>query len=168
MPRQADSRGKTGNYRLTMEIEDHLTHYSLGERIPRGKPGPLITEITMITLWGTIVSPDEKAGRDMQITVRESQALAQPMPHAPPEAEPPVIGELGWGADRVARVHVPPTAIWPLIQAVGSGQITRIGITVDKPPRGTMPVRGMHALTRDVTIKIGKRLFGATDQANKD
>jgi len=169
MSKSKPRRPLPSDYHLTMEIDDYLTHYALGERFPRDRPGPLLSEMLLLTLWGTIVSPKEKVGRDIQATISASDELAHPMRSAPSDAEPPVIGELGWGADRVARLYVPPTTIWPLTNAIAAGHITRVGIKIDGPPRGTMPIRGMNALTREVSIRIGKRVFRpAANSADDD
>lgn len=130
---------------LSMDIEDYLTHYAFGERFPRDRPGPPVTESLMLNLWGTVVSPKEKSGRDMQTTIDSSEHLGAVEGR-------PVIGELFWGSFRAARVYVPPSAIWPLAQAIGAGHLKLLQFIVDAPLRGNTPIRKLHLLTRDLVI----------------
>lgn len=142
--------------RITFEIEDFLTHYAFGERFAfDGRMRPALSEMLMVNVWGSIIEPKEKSGRDLQATISASDRVADP-PMIASDAGAPEIGELHWGKDRVVRVDVPPHTLWPLAQSIASGHLKRMSVSVaDQPLRGSLPIYSLHILTRKLELKIG-------------
>jgi hypothetical protein len=147
-------------FHLQVEIEDHLTHYAFSGRFPKDRAGPLLRETLTTTAWGTVVSPKEKRGRDIQLTLTGSEEFSQPIPSRPADAPAARIGALFWGADRVASIYLPPSSFWALTHGIVAGHLKRISLTVDAPLRGNVAIRSVHVLTRELVLRIGKTTFG--------
>jgi len=139
---------------LNVDIDETLAHYAFGERWPQDRDSPGLTEFLSVTIWGTVTSPREKAGRDLQATLTGSEGFTLPWRNLMAGQPSPPIGELQWAATRVARVHVPPDTMWNLVAAVSAGHLRRLGLCVDTPLRGSVPVRRMHLLTRELELAM--------------
>lgn len=136
-----------GEVSLSIEIKGQFAHYSFSEGLRRDAQAKPATEHVTLWLFGDVVSPDAKRGRDMQIDVMESDHATRAI-----DPEGPVIGNVSWGARRTASVYVPPGSLWHLAHGVQSGLFTRLQLLLAGPIRGTVDVRGMHMLTRELTL----------------
>lgn len=135
---------------LTIEIEDHNLHYTLGSFADRPSGAMRLSEWATLYLWGSIVEPDAKRDRDIQVSIGVSENL-------PLGGEAKPLGQLTWGASRAASVYVPLRSFWPIAHAVQSGQLRRISLTTDAPLRGAVLVRSIHMLTDEFEIARPER-----------
>jgi hypothetical protein len=149
------ARAQSTEVYISAEVRNHELRYTFGLDWRREKaPAPLWEACTQ-ALFCTVTRPDKYAGYDLTayIGIIDRWAAATVLGA---RTGPRAVGSLLWTSDRWARLYVPSAdAFWGIGDAVRSGNLRYLDLTVEGPIRGTRDViQFAFAGTRDDDLPL--------------